>query len=905
MKQIVKSNSSYTILFDYNPSIVDDIRRIPGRNWDALNKVWRVPESSLSFLRNFAQKHRFDIPGEAPDPFAKFSYSITPMPDLTQSIPLKMEMYPYQKQGTAYALEKKRLIIGDQPGLGKAQPLTANIATPQGWVKMGQLQVGQELFGVDGCAYKVEAIYPQGFRSVYKVTFNDGFSTECDIEHLWAVRDVNRRRRDQGWTVKTTRDLLSAGLEYNLPDKRKKSGRKAVLKWEIPLANPLQYPSKEYVIHPYIMGLLLGDGALSGRSICISIPDSEKETVAQVERILPSSLKLHVNRNPACPQYYITQTGTTKKNPYKAEVERLGLNVKGKYKFIPKEYLCGSISQRKLLLQGLMDADGSAKDNRITFHSCSEGLVKGVVELVQSLGGQAIVREYNRSHEGKSTEWQVNVRLGFCPFRIKRKAESWKKAKRNYASRYIQAIEFVDYKDVQCIRVSAPNHLYITDHCIVTHNTAQAIAAVTAANAFPCLVICPGSVKINWEREWKMWTNHKPMILADSVKRTWPYFYDSGLADVFIVNYESLKKYFVKEIRQEIDPKTGKPKKLTLKQITFNKEINLFKSVIVDESHRVKDTSTQQTKITKGVCNGKEYIFLLTGTPVVNKPKDLVSQLGIINQMQHFGGYQNFLKWFCDRANRWKELNVLLRNTCFYRREKQEVLKQLPSKVRQAVLCSISTQREYSEAMTNLEDYLKRYRQATDEQVQRSMRGEIMVKIGILKNISARGKLKDVIDYVSDVVDSGEKIVLFVHLREVADTLKKFFPAAVSILGQDDLLTRQRNIDAFQKDPSVQLIICSIKAAGVGITLTASSRVAFVELPWHPADCEQCEDRAHRIGQVDSVQCTYFLGKDTIDEWIYKLINEKRDMSRQITGANDEVEESIMNGVLNLLNKDK
>jgi SWI/SNF-related matrix-associated actin-dependent regulator 1 of chromatin subfamily A len=377
------------------------------------------------------------------------------------------------------------------------------------------------------------------------------------------------------------------------------------------------------------------------------------------------------------------------------------------------------------------------------------------------------------------------------------------------------------------------------------------------------------------------------------------------MAQVFITNYESLKKYFVAEINQPIDPKTGKKVPLTLKHIKFKDNINLFKSVIVDESHRLKDLKTQQTKFTKGICTGKEYILLLTGTPVVNKPRDLISQLGILDQLSKFGGYMNFNKWFCERDDRWRELNVLLRRNCFFRREKKDVLTQLPAKMRQAVLCDITTQKEYGDAMADLEMYLKRYRQATDEQVARSLRGEIMVKIGILKNISARGKLTDVVDYVSDVVDSGEKIILFVHLKDVAETLKKFFPAAATILGSDDMQTRQRNIDMFQKDENCQIIICSIKAAGVGITLTASSRVAFVELPWHPADCEQCEDRAHRIGQTDSVQCTYFLGKETIDEWIYQIISEKREMSKQITGAREEIEESIMDGIINLLSKNK
>ncbi|MDR1348289.1 MAG: DEAD/DEAH box helicase [Prevotellaceae bacterium] len=432
--------------------------------------------------------------------------------------------------------------------------------------------------------------------------------------------------------------------------------------------------------------------------------------------------------------------------------------------------------------------------------------------------------------------------------------------------------------------------------------TIQAIAAVVAANAFPCLVICPSSLKINWQREIEMWTTKKAMILSDSTKRTFPYFYESGLIQFFIVNYESLKKYFVERINRRIGT-DGKELPITLKDIVFSNKINIFKSVIADESHRVKDLKTQQSKFTRGICRGKEYLLLLTGTPVVNKPKDLISQLGILDRLNEFGGYKNFIQWFCEADNRWRELNVMLRNKCFYRREKSEVLKDLPSKMRQAVICDITTEKEYGDAMNDLQNYLKQYKQATDEQIQRSMRGEIMVRIGILKNISAQGKIDDVVDYVNDVVDSGEKIVLFTHLREVQEKLKKHFPAAVTIFGSDDSATRQRNIDTFQNDRNTQIIICSIKAAGVGITLTASSRVAFVELPWHPADCEQCEDRTHRIGQTNSVQCTYFLGRDTIDEWIYRLINEKRDMSNQITGARNDVEEKILDGLIEVLTR--
>ena len=142
------------------------------------------------------------------------------------------------------------------------------------------------------------------------------------------------------------------------------------------------------------------------------------------------------------------------------------------------------------------------------------------------------------------------------------------------------------------------------------------------------------------------------------------------------------------------------------------------------------------------------------------------------------------------------------------------------------------------------------------------------------------------------------------HLREVGAALKEAFPDACVIRGGMEGHMKQANIDRFQNDPEAKIIICSIKAAGVGLTLTASSRVAFIELPWHPADLEQCEDRAHRIGQHDSVQCTYFLGKGTIDNYIYQIIDRKREIANLVTGDVNEIEVKIQNELFDLLLKD-
>lgn len=443
--------------------------------------------------------------------------------------------------------------------------------------------------------------------------------------------------------------------------------------------------------------------------------------------------------------------------------------------------------------------------------------------------------------------------------------------------------------------------------------TGQAIAAVVGAQSYPCLIICPSSLKINWQREVDIWTGgkHRAVILSDDNRKTWYTFHDCGAIDMFgqntkvdffIINYESLSKFFVRDIKKRIG-KEGKPSPLRVTDIEFLPHKDIFRSVVIDESHRCKNGATKQSKFCMGICKDKEYVYLLTGTPVVNKPKDLVAQLHIMDMLPAFGGYKAFVDRYCSgmkEASNLSELNYRLRTMCFYQREKKDVLKDLPSKIRQTVICDINNRREYIAAENNLIDYLRRYRDADDQKIARALKGQTMVLIGILRQISAKGKIEAVREFVDDLLQAGEKVILFVSLHEIVDTLKQIYPRAVTVTGRDDMGARQRAVDAFQNDPKVSVIICSIKAAGTGLTLTASSNVGFVEFPWTYADCEQCEDRAHRIGQLSSVTASYFLGKNTIDEKVYQIIQTKKDIANSATGVTEQIQQATIDMISNL-----
>lgn len=428
---------------------------------------------------------------------------------------------------------------------------------------------------------------------------------------------------------------------------------------------------------------------------------------------------------------------------------------------------------------------------------------------------------------------------------------------------------------------------------------------------FPCLIICPSTLKENWRREIEdKFSTKRAVILDNKSKDNWHSLARMGMADFIICNYESLWGLFVTGTRNK--PGT----KPTLKEMDFDPRHTLIKSVIIDELHKLKDPTTRQAKVSKGITAGKEIIIGLTGTPVVNKPKDLLSQLAIINQLHLFGGWKYFQDRYCEGgtgSNFEAELNSKLLNICFFRREKKDVLKDLPDKTREVITCDITTRAEYNLAKTDLGTFL-RQQGYSEKQVNKSLNAEIMVRIGKLKAISAQGKLPEAIEHIQEVVDAGEKIVVFIHQKFMANALMTAFPGSVCVRGTEvdehtgkekpqSVQSRQMAVDAFQRDPNVQVIICSIKAAGVGITLTESSRLIFLELPWHPADVEQCEDRIHRIGQKNAAQISYFLGKNTIDEEIYKIIEKKREISDAITGTTTTIDTMLTDLTRTLFNQ--
>lgn len=449
--------------------------------------------------------------------------------------------------------------------------------------------------------------------------------------------------------------------------------------------------------------------------------------------------------------------------------------------------------------------------------------------------------------------------------------------------------------------------------------TYQAIASIEALHmlgkaAYPCLIVCPSAVKENWKKEIEQTIHRKAIVLTDRVKQSYPEFYRTGIAHFFIVNYESLKKFFVETIDDPgIDPQTLKKRRITLRHYHFRKKaIEFYKSIIFDESHKLKSVKTQASKISKGIASGKETIFLLTGTPLINKPNDLIAQLGVMDRLTDLGGYKRFVDHYCsglNGASNLKELNYNLNRICFFRRNKidPDIKKFLPDKTRQVILCDLNKESriEYDHALANLESYMKSYKNASNEKIQKSMQGEVMVRIGILKNISAKGKLKDAFSFIHDLIDQKQKVVVFCNLKEIVKAVETEFPKSVRLTGEENATQKQQSIDSFKLNHQVEVIVINLKAGGVGVNglQDASTNVCFIEFGWHAAIMDQAEDRLYRLGQHSNVMCTYFLGRDTIDDWNYNLIQKKREIANIVTGNDDQTETNIIESLAALFNK--
>ena len=387
------------------------------------------------------------------------------------------------------------------------------------------------------------------------------------------------------------------------------------------------------------------------------------------------------------------------------------------------------------------------------------------------------------------------------------------------------------------------------------------------------LVVCPASLKINWEREVHMvypedevgiWGTDEMMTTME--QSVW-----------HVVNYDQLEKHIEK--------------------------IDGFKygTIIFDEAHYAKNTKSKRSKIALALSKKAENVYLLTGTPIMNRPIELYNLLRMIRHplgdnwvtyiRRYCGAWQRTNKytggkfWDVSGATHLDELKERMRGV-FLRREKKGTV-DLPEKVISNVTLELTPeqQKTYDTAWDSYIEFLENNPLDEEKDIDNIIRARHLVEIQKLKQVCSLAKVGRIVESVENAVESGEQVVVFTQytetLERIKEGLKKAKIATESISGSDNGETRQRHVDSFQAG-RIKVLVGNIKAMGVGITLTASSHVIFADMVWCPGDHEQAEDRCHRIGQNSMVNVYYYIIKDTLEEDILELLSRKTKIIKHI-----------------------
>jgi hypothetical protein len=371
--------------------------------------------------------------------------------------------------GPVYGLVKtSTTLIGGEPGAGKAGRLTTKILTPYGWSTLGELVLGDLVIDPDGGVAEVLGIYPQGKRDLFRLTTNDGESTECCEQHLWSVWSLNDRKRGKPFRTIPLKDF-----RHDLrttPDAKGWDGAK----WFLPLTQPVEYTATSRLdVSPYLLGVLLGDAAIGTCAQDIRLTNPDSYVVDKANALLPPGTVFVKSTE--------VYTWRTRGKALVRLMDSLGLMGKRSWeKSIPDKYFYASPQERLALLHGLMDTDGNCTTRgSAIFNTSSSKLADDVVRLVRDFGGIASITTRANptySYKGETLTGRpahrVYVRLPVNPFSLPRKAERWKPS---LLARTIVSVEPSGHAETVCIRVSSKRNLYITDGHIVTHNTTMAL----------------------------------------------------------------------------------------------------------------------------------------------------------------------------------------------------------------------------------------------------------------------------------------------------------------------------------------------------------------------------------------------------------------------------------------------
>lgn len=425
------------------------------------------------------------------------------------------------------------------------------------------------------------------------------------------------------------------------------------------------------------------------------------------------------------------------------------------------------------------------------------------------------------------------------------------------------------------------NDKYILADDMGLGKTTSTVIASLESDVEKVLIICPASLKINWQREIENYTNKEISIIEG--KKWEP-------ADYTIINYDILKNFH--------DPKH--PEKSDILNYGFD-------LVVMDEAHYIQNVKANRTKIANSIVKKVGRVWLLTGTPMTSRPMNYYNLLDLVDSpvadnwmayaIRYCAGYQFNVGakkvWNVTGSSNLEELRDRTKPQVL-RRLKEDIL-DLPEKIITPVYLRLKS-KEYEKLMGEYYDWYNSSEESTSLTIQFS-------KLMMVRQVIAEGKIKDTIELAQNIIDQGKKVIIFTNFTDTLNKLVDHFgKSAVKLDGKMSKPQRQHSVDEFQNNEKINVFVGNLKAAGVGITLTAAEAVIMNDLSFVPSDHSQAEDRAYRYGQKFSVSVYYPIFENTIEGVIYDILSKKKNIFETVMGDN-EGKGDVMEEILNMISQ--
>jgi SWI/SNF-related matrix-associated actin-dependent regulator of chromatin subfamily A-like protein 1 len=442
----------------------------------------------------------------------------------------------------------------------------------------------------------------------------------------------------------------------------------------------------------------------------------------------------------------------------------------------------------------------------------------------------------------------------------------------------------LNHQKIAIEKLAGSKRFILADDMGLGKTTSTIIAALETGSK-KILIVCPASLKINWQREIENYSD-RPVFICEGKKFSTEH-------DFVIINYDILKNFH--------DPKS--------KELTLLEQCN-FDLVILDEAHMISNAQAQRTKIINSFVKKINRVWLLTGTPMTSRPMNYYNLLSIIESpvaqnwmayaIRYCQGYQfkagNRKVWNVSGASNLEELRDRTSKQIL-RRLKEEVL-DLPDKIITPVYLRLQS-KEYENLMGEYYDW---YDKNPDQSSSLTVQFSKLMKV---RKVIANEKTRQTIEFAENILEQGKKVIIFTNFTDSLQTIYQHFgKQAVYLDGSCSNSVRQQAVDQFQNEEKIKVFVGNLKAAGVGLTLTSAEVVIMNDLSFVPAEHAQAEDRAYRYGQKSNVLVYYPLYENTIEGAIYDILNKKKEIIRTVMG--DQIPENVgdvAEEILNLINK--